>query len=200
MPAFTGNGGTAAPVAGPYRNRARLEDHVVAARRRRRAPSLDGGLEYAPGQEEMQPAEHRVRGVDFGVPPSVSGGRPPRHSLGGGGLAAIGNQRGIGQNQRADLGNQLGSRLQRGVIDEDQAERTMRERQLLEQSLGEDWRQQLFGGEGRVKRLRAEAATENEGSDRARQILEQLMQLRRDALMKARADRPQISGGQVVGA
>lgn len=58
---------------------------------------------------------------------------------------------GIAGNENATLGRQLNARVQSGAIDQDQAQQTARERQMLEENYGPDWRTKVYGGAGIVR-------------------------------------------------
>lgn len=106
----------------------------------------------------------------------------------------------LGQAQQPGLGQQLSSRVASGAITQQQAQRTQRQRQLLENSLGSDWRQQVYGGQGRIKKLRAQAQQGGLESGRAKGILAQLMEARKQAIARAMTQTARKRGQQWMGA
>lgn len=105
----------------------------------------------------------------------------------------------IGQAQQPGFGRQLSSRVASGAITQQQAQRTQRQRQLLENSLGSDWRQQVYGGQGRIKKLRAQAQEGGLESGRAKGILQQLLEARKQALARAMTQAARKRGQQWTG-
>ena len=87
---------------------------------------------------------------------------------------------------RPSVGVQLDRRVDAGEITQKQANQTSRQRALLRDAFGAGWRQKVYGGQGRVRRLRLQAQQGGAQSDRAKGILEQLMESRKRALEQAR--------------
>ena len=87
---------------------------------------------------------------------------------------------------RPSVGVQLDRRVNSGEITQKQANQTSRQRALLRDAFGAGWRQKVYGGQGRVRRLRLQAQQGGAQSDRAKRILDQLMEARKQALERAR--------------
>lgn len=106
----------------------------------------------------------------------------------------------LGQAQQPGLGRQLSSRVSSGAITQNQAERTQRQRQLLQSRYGADWRDQVYGGQGRIQKLRAQAQQGGLESGRAKGILAQLMEARKQAIARAMTQTARKRGQQWMGA
>lgn len=98
------------------------------------APSTNGGT-TAPGAGAGK-GQGRGRGGS-GQPPAPGGqrpgGKPQAPGVGNGGMAGPG-------------GAQLARRVASGKITQEQADRTMKQRQTLQKAFGKDWRNKISGG------------------------------------------------------
>jgi hypothetical protein len=93
----------------------------------------------------------------------------------------------IGGAVNADIGAQLSRRVASGAIDQGQADQVAADRQLLEEHYGPDWRDTVFGGAGRVQRLRQDIAEHGTDELGAKARLGQLLARRQRFLAKAEA-------------
>ncbi|HEX7246423.1 MAG TPA: hypothetical protein VF245_12760 [Solirubrobacterales bacterium] len=89
------------------------------------------------------------------------------------------------------LGRQLSRRVATGAITEKQAQRTAKERQTLKAAYGEDWRDKVFGGAGKLQAARQKLA-ENPGNAKLIALNKRLQGSRQDAVQAARA---KLKGG-----
>jgi len=90
----------------------------------------------------------------------------------------------IGQAVQPDLGAQLSRRVSSGAIPQAQAEQVAKDRALLEQVYGKNWRVKVFGGTGRVRRLRQDIASDEPGN--SKEVLQTLLAKRKRLLGSAR--------------
>lgn len=154
------SGGTTAPAG---RKRGRRQQIRAAL-----APSRPGNNA---GMVDAEPARARSGGTPAGIVGAAM------HQLPGGGPAVAGNA-------DAGIGAQLSHRVQSGAIDQEQAERVAKERAELEKAYGPDWRRQVYGDRGYVKRTR-KALAANPTDPQLLALYQQLMQRRKGMLQHA---------------
>lgn len=165
------NGGLAAPEPKVGLGSARSPRSV----NRRQTPR---GMKIERAVAEQQ----RARSVAPGAArPSVDAGyaHTPARPHPTAAAAAIGNA------VQPDLGAQLSRRVSSGAIDQAQAQQVAKDRALLEQVYGPNWRDKVFGGAGRVRRLRQNVASDEPGNSKDR--LQELLAKRKSFLEKAQA-------------
>ncbi len=143
----TMNGGTTAPNP----RRKQIREALGKAMTPPRGPRGAGGIE--PGQRMPQPMRF----------PQVA----PRPQ---------GPRQGAPLRAPINPGAQLKSRVQSGAISGEQAQKTARQRQLLKNAFGSDWRKQIFGAGGArgIKgpfAQRQVAAKRQQGLERAKRKL-----------------------------
>lgn len=90
----------------------------------------------------------------------------------------------LGEAVNTNLGAQLSSRVSSGAIDQQQAEQVAHDRAILEAHYGPNWRDKVFGGVGRVKRLRQDIASDEPGNSKSR--LATLLAKRKSMLEQAK--------------
>jgi hypothetical protein len=105
---------------------------------------------------------------------------PPSSPAGSGALPAVGPA------VNTKLGAQLSGRVSSGAIDQQQAEQVAHDRALLEEHYGPDWRDKVFGGAGRVQRLRKSISEKGPGEFGAKARLGQLLAKRNRMLEQAK--------------
>lgn len=83
-------------------------------------------------------------------------------------------------------GAQLARRVASGAINQEQAQRTMQQRQTLRKAFGPDFRQKVFGDVGYLQRTRA-ALAKDPNNPQVAALNKQLMQRRQKMLAAAKA-------------
>jgi hypothetical protein len=91
----------------------------------------------------------------------------------------------IGPAVNTDLGAQLSGRVSSGAIDQQQAQQVAHDRAILEAHYGPGWRVKVFGGAGRVQRLRKDIAEHGPDELGAKARLGQLLAKRSRMLKEA---------------
>lgn len=153
----------------------------LAARGRRRPPTGR--------QEEIARVGRAAR---------VKGGGPGQGKVNPQGVGMM-NPPGQGNGKRFNpktdiqqgLGRQLSRRVATGAITEKQARRTAGERQSLKAAYGDDWRNKVFGGQGKIAQARQMLA-KNPGNAKLIALNKRLQGQRQDAVQAARQ---KIQGG-----
>lgn len=96
-----------------------------------------------------------------------------------------GQRAGVGQaGMPGPGGAQLERRVQSGAITQEQADRTMKQRQTLQKAFGKDWRTKVFGDRGYAQRTRS-ALSKNPDSARLAALNKKLMERRKQMLTAA---------------
>ncbi len=114
--------------------------------------------------------------------------------MGGSGQGAASAKIGLGgQAIPGSGGRQLQSRVQSGAITQEQAQKTMGQRQTLEKAFGKDWRTQVFGDRGYAQRTR-KALSKHPDSARLAALNKKLMERR--SQMLAAAQKKNAGGGE----
>ena len=136
-------------------------------------------------------------------------GRGQMQRLPGGNLPKTGQTprpargRGVSNGQRAGIGNagmpgpggaQLERRVQSGAITQEQAQKTMQQRQTLQKAFGKDWRTKVFGDRGYAQRTR-KALNKNPDSARLAALNKKLME-RRSTMLTAAQKKNSSGGGE----
>lgn len=140
----------------------------------------------------------------MGVPPKeMPGGRRPGGRPNGGTMAPPRPARGRGRQGKGQGatkgkgvgvsgaalpgpgGRQLAARVAAGKITQEQADRTMKQRQTLQKAFGKDWRTKVFGDRGYVKRTRV-ARSKNPKNPKLAALNKKLMERRKQMLDVAR--------------
>lgn len=122
-----------------------------------------------------------------GMPPKGMNGAAGR-GRGQRGVGAQGKGQGIGLGGAAlpgPGGRQLAARVSSGSITQEQAQKTMQQRQTLQKAFGKDWRTQVFGDTGYVQRTRKGLA-KNPQSPMVAALNKKLMERRQSMLTVAR--------------
>lgn len=94
-------------------------------------------------------------------------------------------QFGLSNNSQAGLGQQLSSRVSSGAISQEQAEQTAKERQMLEQAFGKDWRTKVFGGRGIMRANRKALGVGGVGHSQLEAFRKKLLEERQRAVQEA---------------
>ncbi len=99
-------------------------------------------------------------------------------------------QPGVGQGRNLEIGNQLARRVQAGAITDDQAQKTMHEREILKAAYGKDWRSKIpmpeaAGGQS-FREMRTALAGEGEADPNLEQAYEEAIKARLEAVERAR--------------
>jgi len=151
-----------------------------------------GPLPIEPGQQRIprQPVERGAEAMEA---------QPLR-------ARRIGGGRGIGQAERPGLGRQLTRRVDAGAIDTERARKTAQERELLKQTYGADWRNQIpvseeTGGKT-FREVREALAGEHAGDPVYERAYQEMLKAREDAVERARRQlkRPRRGRGIAAGA
>lgn len=118
----------------------------------------------------------------FGGPrqPQPGQGNGRARQPGGGGAPGVGPQALSGPG-----GAQLARRVASGAISQEQADRTMKERQTLKKAFGPNWRDKAFGGTGKVQQARQQLAA-NPNDPKLLALNRRLMEQRQAAVTAAR--------------
>jgi len=188
--------GNAAPARGRARPTSR-QDEISragqAARRRQPPVGTPGG----------PPVTGGPRVPTGGTPAPVQRGplgRGPGPAPGGGNGGPA-----IGRAEQPGLGGQLTRRVQSGALTGAQAQQTMQQRQTLKKAYGSDWRQQVFGGAGKIQQARAQLKA-NPNDPRLVALNQSLLAKRKQMLEAAQkkgagsgAPQPGVGGNRPAG-
>jgi len=99
-----------------------------------------------------------------------------------------------GQAMPGPGGAQLERRVQAGAITQEQAQKTMQQRQTLQKAFGKDWRTKVYGDRGYAQRTRS-ALAKNPDSARLAALNKKLMERRSKMLEAARKKNAGEGGG-----
>jgi len=122
------------------------------------------GRTHPARQQEIAQAGRRARGRgNANGMQRLPGGNLPKSGMAPQGMQhrqpAGGGRAGVGQaGMPGPGGAQLERRVKSGAITQEQAQKTMQQRQTLQKAFGKDWRTKVFGDRGYMQRTRTLAA------------------------------------------
>lgn len=133
----------------------------------------NGGTSYVPVIDRYAVLKERMR-------------KRRRRGAMGGGVGMAGNQTGLSGNQQPGFGDQLTRLVDRGDFSQQRAQKVANERQLLEETYGPNWREQILGGAGEIRHLRQQLQANPDQGKEIRTQLDALLAKRRKAVEDAR--------------